>query len=63
MSVDIRPPWLTPITYNDEPDVPDVRPVAPEAPIDYGRRADRDEVLGELDADDELEDDEEDDHS
>lgn len=60
MGVDIRPAWLTPIVYDDVPTVPDVRPVH-EAPIDYDRRADRDEVLGELDRDDELDDDPEDD--
>jgi hypothetical protein len=53
MGVDTRPPWLTPIVYNDSDDPPHEANRANDPPIDYDRRVDRDEILGEdLDEDD-----------
>jgi hypothetical protein len=56
MGVDTRPAWLTPIVYND--DTPEPAPPDPRTnpPIDYGRRVDREEVLGEVLDEDELDD-------
>lgn len=62
MGVDTRPPWMTPIAYNDPSDLP---PEVPddEPPIDYGRRADNEEVFADDLEDDDLDADDEEDAS
>jgi hypothetical protein len=53
MSVDIRPAWMTPIIYNDEPNIPARIADVEDDPIDYSRKADTGAVFG-----DDLDDDE-----
>jgi hypothetical protein len=53
MSIDTRPPWMTPVIYTDEAPRPSPQPtVKDDDPIDYRRRPDDETVFGD-DLDDE----------